>query len=78
MCSSVYTLVPSDIGTFKTFGDKRGKAKGCAVRAEYNRWQKISGRASSNGVEMEKYHTVMYGYRCPLVRKVSVIGSVKL
>lgn len=78
MFDLIYTLVPGDIGNYNAFSSKKDRGKGCQARREYERWARISRRASANGVEMDKYHTMMYGYRCPLVRKVSVIGSAKM
>ena len=78
MGNNLYTLVPMEIGSFNAFGIKRGKTNGCAVRSEYERWERISERAAARGVEMDVYNKMMYGHRCPLVRKASVVGSAKM
>ncbi len=78
MGNSAYTLIPVDIGNFNIFGTRKAKSKGCPVRREYERWETISRKASEQGVEMNRYHQVLYGHRCPLVKKVSVVNSAKM
>ncbi|GEM_PF-2754844 len=73
-----YSLTPMDIGSAKIFGIKSHKVKGCLIRREYERWQDIAKKASQRGVEMDGYIKVMYAHRCPLVKRVSVVGYAKL